>query len=83
MSPPARSGTTDDDFDRLVGDLRRLGDDELLLAWKGVREALGEPQPEFAKGHRLRFRHYAFRKVAAERFGAEGHVARYRAVAGR
>ena len=77
-----RSGTANDDFDRLVGDLSRLDDSELMLAWKGVREALEEREPGFAEGHRLRLRHYAFRKVAAERFGAEGHVARYRAVAG-
>jgi hypothetical protein len=57
----ARSGTEDDDFERLVGDLHRLDDTELLLAWKGVREALDTRQPDFAEGHRLRFRHYAFR----------------------
>ena len=78
----ARSGTGDDDFARLVGDLHRLDDTELLLAWMGVRGALDTRQPGLAEGHRLRFRHYAFRKAAVERFGAEGHVARYRAAIG-
>ena len=71
-----------DPFAALVDELRRLDDEALLRAWRGVRAELDEDVPDFARGHRLRLRHYAFRKVAAERFGATGHVERYRTMFG-
>ena len=71
-----------DPFAAFVDELRCLGDEALMRTWHGVRERLDEGATDFGKGHQLRLRHYACRKVAAERFGATGHVERYRAMFG-
>jgi hypothetical protein len=60
-----------DPFRATVEELRRLGDEELLAAWRANDKALAA---RTAGRHPLRPRHYAFRAVAVDRFGAEGHV---------
>ena len=73
----------DASFDQLVEELRGLGSAALMLAWREVRARLEDEGPlDLAEGHRLRQRHFAFRKVAAERFGTTGHVEHYRAMFG-
>ena len=69
-------------FAAVVEELQRLNNAALMLAWHEVRETLDRGGLSPTKGHRLRLRHYAFRKVAVERFGAEGHIEHYRATFG-
>jgi hypothetical protein len=60
----------------MVRDLEKLSDEALLAAWVENEAAL---KRESTNGHRLRQRHFAFRIAAVKRFGAIGHVERWRA----
>lgn len=67
----------------LVEELDLLTDERLLQAWKINNDQLGTLPPgteHLWRSHQLSMRHYAFRIVAIERFGAHEHVERYRAV---
>lgn len=72
---------SDDIFAQTVAEAARLDDDALLRDWRRLRERLEHGPYDFADGHRLRQRHFAFQKIVVERFGVEGHVARYRMAA--
>lgn len=76
--------TVTEDFAQLAEELRRLPDDRLLQGWKDNSEALAALRAgqDLRTLHRLHQRHYAFRIAAIERFGALGHVERYRAITG-
>ena len=54
-----------------VEEMRRLGDQELLAAWRKNDEALAT---RTTGRHPLRLRHYAFMAAAVERFGVEGYA---------
>jgi hypothetical protein len=65
----------DDHLRATVEGLKKLSDDDLLQAW-AENEAVLRRNP--ADGHSLRQRHFAFRIAAVERFGAVGHIERWR-----
>ena len=52
----------------IVDELRRLNDEELIAAWRANEAAIAQPG-RLGGDDQARFRHYAFRRAALERFG--------------
>ena len=69
-----------DPYRATVEGLRRLGDEELLAAWRENDAALAA---RVADRHPLRLKHYAFMAAAVERFGTEGYAEARRGSGGR
>lgn len=57
---------------QLRDEYRKLDDYALIVAWKANEAALQQPN----QADQARFRHYAFRMTALERFGFAEHAAR-------